>query len=35
MSSVSAAAHGFVVRNIFPRMGRVRTVEEMLKELAQ
>jgi nicotinamidase-related amidase len=33
MSSLSAAAHDFAVQNIFPRMGRVRTVEEVLKKL--
>jgi nicotinamidase-related amidase len=35
MSSVSAEAHGFATQNIFPRMGRVRSVEEILKVLAQ
>jgi nicotinamidase-related amidase len=34
MSSLKAEAHGFAVQNIFPRMGRVRTVEEILKALA-
>jgi nicotinamidase-related amidase len=33
MSSLSAAAHDFAIQNIFPRMGRVRTVEEVLKKL--
>jgi nicotinamidase-related amidase len=33
MTSVSAAAHAFAVQNIFPRMGRVRTLEEVLKAL--
>jgi nicotinamidase-related amidase len=30
MSSVSAEAHGFVISNIFPRMGRVRSTEQVL-----
>jgi len=34
MSSIKAEAHGFAVQNIFPRMGRVRSVEEILKALA-
>jgi nicotinamidase-related amidase len=34
MSSLSAEAHGFVVENIFPRMGRVRRMEQVLTELA-
>lgn len=35
MSSVSAAAHNFVVENIFPRMGRVRSTEDVLRALGQ
>jgi nicotinamidase-related amidase len=35
MSSLSAEAHGFAVQHIFPRMGRVRTVDEVLEALAQ
>jgi nicotinamidase-related amidase len=35
MSSLSAAAHEFAVQNIFPRMGRVRASEEVLKQLAR
>jgi hypothetical protein len=31
---VCAAAHALAVQNIFPRMGRVRTQEEVLKALA-
>jgi nicotinamidase-related amidase len=34
MSSITAEAHGFAVQNIFPRMGRVRTVEQVLQALA-
>jgi len=34
MTSVRAPAHSFAVQNIFPRMGRVRTVEEVLQALA-
>jgi nicotinamidase-related amidase len=34
MSSLNAEAHNFAVQNIFPRMGRVRTVEEVLTALA-
>jgi nicotinamidase-related amidase len=33
MSSVSAEAHQFSVRTIFPRMGRVRTTEQILAAL--
>jgi hypothetical protein len=33
MSSVSAPAHDFAIQNIFPRMGRVRRVEDVLKKL--
>ncbi len=33
MSSVAAEAHEFAVQNIFPRMGRVRTLEEVLAAL--
>jgi nicotinamidase-related amidase len=34
MSSLTAEAHGFAVQNIFPRMGRVRSLEEVLNALA-
>ncbi len=34
MTSLSGEAHGFSIKNIFPRMGRVRTVEQVLTELA-
>jgi len=33
MSSLSAATHDFAVQNIFPRMGRVRKAEDVLKKL--
>jgi nicotinamidase-related amidase len=33
MASVSAEAHEFVVKNIFPRIGRVRSTEEVLAAL--
>lgn len=33
MTSLSAEAHAFVVGNIFPRMGRVRATEEVVKAL--
>jgi nicotinamidase-related amidase len=33
MSSLSAEAHGFAVKNIFPRMGRVRSTEQVLAAL--
>jgi nicotinamidase-related amidase len=33
MSTVSPEAHNFVTQNIFPRMGRVRTTEEILAAL--
>jgi nicotinamidase-related amidase len=31
MSSFGAEMHGFAVKNLFPRMGRVRSVEEIVK----
>ena len=31
MSSISEEAHNFPVKNIFPRMGRVRSTEEILR----
>ena len=31
MSSISEDAHNFSVKNIFPRMGRVRSTEEILR----
>jgi nicotinamidase-related amidase len=34
MSSVKTEVHNFAVENIFPRMGRVRTVEQLLEALA-
>ena len=34
MSSISVEAHEFAVKNIFPRMGRVRSTQEVLAELA-
>jgi nicotinamidase-related amidase len=34
MSSVSAEAHGFAVSTTFPRMGRVRSTEQVLAALA-
>jgi nicotinamidase-related amidase len=34
MSSIKAEVHTFAVQNIFPRMGRVRTTEQVLKALA-
>ena len=34
MSSVSAEAHPFAVSTIFPRMGRVRSTEQVLTALA-
>jgi nicotinamidase-related amidase len=34
MSSLSAEAHGFATKNIFPRMGRVRSTEQVLAALA-
>jgi nicotinamidase-related amidase len=34
MSSITAEAHNFAIQNIFPRMGRVRTVGQVLKALA-
>lgn len=33
MSSMSAEAHQFSIQNIFPRMGRVRTTEQLIKAL--
>jgi nicotinamidase-related amidase len=33
MSSLSAEVHEFPIKNIFPRMGRVRSVEEIMKAL--
>ena len=33
MSSVSAEAHEFPIKNVFPRMGRVRSVEQIVKAL--
>ncbi len=35
MSSVTAPAHEFAVKNIFPRMGRVRSTEQILEALAR
>jgi len=35
MSTLSAPAHQFAVTNIFPRMGRVRTTEQVLEALAR
>jgi nicotinamidase-related amidase len=35
MSSVTAPAHEFAVKSIFPRMGRVRTMEQVLEALAR
>jgi nicotinamidase-related amidase len=35
MSSLAAEAHEFAIKTIFPRMGRVRSTEEILKALAQ
>lgn len=34
MSSISAEAHDFSVKNLFPRIGRVRTVDQILAELS-
>jgi hypothetical protein len=34
MSRIKAEAHDFAIQNIFPRMGRVRAVEQVLKALA-
>ncbi|WP_213807229.1 hydrolase [Granulicella sp. dw_53] len=34
MTSISAEAHGFVVQSIFPRMGRVRKVSDVLEALS-
>jgi nicotinamidase-related amidase len=33
MSSVSAEVHEFPIKNVFPRMGRVRSVEQITKAL--
>lgn len=33
MSSMSAEAHEFPIKNIFPRMGRVRSVEQIMSAL--
>jgi nicotinamidase-related amidase len=33
MSSLSEEAHNFAIKNIFPRMGRVRSTEEIVKSL--
>jgi nicotinamidase-related amidase len=33
MSSLKADAHNFAVKNIFPRMGRVRSTDEIMKSL--
>jgi len=33
MSAVSAEAHNFAIQNIFPRMGRVRSTEQILAAL--
>jgi nicotinamidase-related amidase len=33
MTSVSAEAHEFVVKNIFPRIGQVRSTDEVLSAL--
>ena len=35
MTSLSAEAHAFVIANIFPRMGRVRSTEEVVKALRE
>jgi len=34
MAGLSDSAHSFAISNIFPRLGRVRTAEEVLKALA-
>jgi nicotinamidase-related amidase len=34
MSSISAEAHDFSVRSLFPRIGRVRTVDQILAGLS-
>jgi nicotinamidase-related amidase len=34
MTSIKAEVHSFAVEHIFPRMGRVRTLEEVLQALA-
>jgi nicotinamidase-related amidase len=33
MSSVSAELHEFSIKNVFPLMGRVRSVEQIVKAL--
>jgi nicotinamidase-related amidase len=33
MSSLSAEVHAFPIKNIFPLMGRVRSVEQIVKAL--
>jgi isochorismate hydrolase len=33
MTSLSVEAHEFAVKTIFPRMGRVRTTEQVLEAL--
>ncbi|WP_438392671.1 isochorismatase family protein [Caballeronia sp. DA-9] len=35
MTSLSAEAHAFVIANIFPRMGRVRSTAEVVKALQE
>ncbi|HXD01092.1 MAG TPA: isochorismatase family protein, partial [Verrucomicrobiae bacterium] len=35
MTSVSAEAHEFVVKNIFPRLGQVRSTNDVLSALAE
>jgi nicotinamidase-related amidase len=35
MSSVAGEAHGFAIKMIFPRMGRVRSTAEILRALGQ
>ena len=34
MASMTAEAHEFVVKNIFPRIGQVRSTDEVLSALA-
>jgi nicotinamidase-related amidase len=34
-SSLSTEAHNFAIQNIFPRMGRVRKTDDILKALAE
>jgi isochorismate hydrolase len=33
MSSMSAEMHNFSVKNLFPRMGRVRSTEQIVSSL--